>query len=105
MTAARLLICADVCVRLMVEQSCRPGSAVEYALEPLIQWVTHDLFGVSQLASNEKEYASRVLDDPRMPRAMSSIEASVGDIARRTIEQQSELDLCSQATVLRPAPS
>src|SRR5207249_3188730 len=50
-------ICADVCIRVLVDETYDAGPAIEYALEPVVSAATQDLYGVSQLGSSEDEDA------------------------------------------------
>lgn len=54
-------ICADVCIRVIVDSSYNAGSAIEYALEPMMTMATEHLFGVSQIGSGEREEAQCAL--------------------------------------------
>jgi hypothetical protein len=48
-------ICADVCIRALADPQYNVGPAIWYALEPIMQKATEDLFGVSQVAGGDTE--------------------------------------------------
>jgi hypothetical protein len=50
-------ICADVCIRVLVDGAYSPGSAIWYALEPVVTEASVRCFGVSQVGSGESEEA------------------------------------------------
>jgi hypothetical protein len=55
-------ICADVGIRVLVDQGYDAGPAIEYALEPVVSAASEELYGVSQLGtSGEEEEQVRVL--------------------------------------------
>ena len=54
-TAQDCWICADICLRVIVDDTYEAGPAVEYALEPTMAYATEQLYGVSQLGSSDKE--------------------------------------------------
>jgi hypothetical protein len=48
-------ICADVAIRVLVDEAYRAGPAIEYALEPVLSAASEELFGVSQLGTSDEE--------------------------------------------------
>jgi hypothetical protein len=50
-------ICADVCMRVLVDPGYDAGPAIEYALEPVVTTATQELLGVSQAGSGDQEEA------------------------------------------------
>lgn len=65
-------ICADVCMRVLVDPGYDAGPAVHYALEPVMQAVTEELFGVSQVGGGDQEEAQvrAVVGHPRVSGAL-----------------------------------
>ena len=65
-------ICADVCMRVLVDPGYDAGPAIGYALEPVVATATQALFGVSQVGSGDQEEAQvkAVVAHPRAAQAI-----------------------------------
>src|SRR5262249_46346750 len=46
-------ICADVCIRVLVDEGYKAGPAIEYALAPVLSTASEELYGVSQLGTSD----------------------------------------------------
>jgi hypothetical protein len=64
-------ICADVCMRVLVDPGFDAAPVIWYPLEPVIGMTTEELYGVSQLGSTAPEAQLRaVVDHPRVAGAV-----------------------------------
>jgi Protein of unknown function (DUF416) len=66
-------ICADVSIRLLVKPEYDAAPAIYYALEPIFDRVTNELYHVSQVGSSDQE-ASQVEVILNHPRVAESID-------------------------------
>jgi hypothetical protein len=98
-------ICADVCIRLLVDSEYRPGLAVEYALEPVIQQASERLFGFSQVGEgpDEERQLEAILAESDVSLAVEFIMWATDFLAERPAPSEDDLEMVQQrAVVLAP---
>jgi hypothetical protein len=88
-------ICADACVRVLVEDSYTAGVAIEYALEPVVSTASQRLFGVSQVGSGDQEERQirTILADPAVVAAAEYLRWAIATLAERPAPTAEELAL------------
>lgn len=99
-------ICADVGIRVLVDSRYDAGSAIEYALEPIVQAATEELFGVSSLGSgdDEAERTVRILSEPRVARAIDFVSWATEFLRERPTPSAEDLEAVrSRAAIELPA--
>jgi hypothetical protein len=98
-------ICADVCIRIMVDPSYKAGPAVEHALEPVVTVVTEELFGVSQLGTQQptRDSTDAIIAHPRVSTAIAFVQWAFEFLRARPAPRGDDLaQLHSRAAVLAP---
>jgi hypothetical protein len=98
-------ICADVCIRVLVEEDYDAGPVIEYALEPILQHATEYLFGVSQVGSgpHEVEQVQAILAQHEVSRATDFIQWALDLLNDPSPLSESGLQLIRErAAVLQP---
>lgn len=98
-------ICADVCIRILVESAYKAGVAIEYALEPTVNTASEELFGVSQVGSGEHEdqQSDQLLRHPSVVDAVAFVRWAVEYLGPRPSLSADDLNaLRARARVLTP---
>jgi hypothetical protein len=96
-------ICADVAIRVLVQDDYTAGPAIEYALEPALQHASEELFGVSQVGSGpiENEQLEMILAHPSASEAVDFVQWATDYLANRPSPSEDELNLVAdRATAL-----
>jgi hypothetical protein len=100
-------ICGDVGIRVLADPGYRPGGAIWYALEPVLQYATERLFGVLQTGSGpgEDRQTEAVMAQPEVAEAADFLRWAVDHLAGRPALASTDLNTIRQrALVLRPPP-
>jgi hypothetical protein len=86
-------ICADVCIRVLVDSGYDPGPAIEYPLEPIMAAATQELFGVSQVGSGDQEEAQirAIMAHPRVAAAITFCQWATEFLHERPLPTQEDL--------------
>lgn len=99
-------ICADVCIRVLVDADYDASPAIEYALEPVLHNATERLFGVTQVGSGPHEAAQveAILMEPEVSRAIDFIQWAVDVLGDATSLSEDGLkSIAQRASVLQSA--
>ena len=77
-------ICADTAIRALVDPAFAPAPVIAYALEPIIQATTENLFGVSDVGSGDEEAdrVATVFANPRVAAAVDFVRWATEQLAR-----------------------
>lgn len=98
-------ICADVCMRVLVDPGYDAGPAIEYALESAVSRATQELFGVSQVGSGDQEEAqiTAVMGHARVAEAIGFCRWAADFLGQRLSPTGDDLSLVgSNAAALTP---
>lgn len=98
-------ICADVCMRVLVDPGYDAGPAIEYALEPVVSTATQELFGVSQVGGGdqEEEQVRTVMGHPRVAEAIGFCRWAADFLGERPSPAGNDLSrVGTNAAALRP---
>jgi hypothetical protein len=98
-------ICADVCIRVLVDPGYDAGPAIEYALEPAVSRATQELFGVSQVGSGDQEEAqiTAVMGHARVAEAIGFCRWAADFLGQRLSPTGDDLSLVGRnAAALTP---
>lgn len=98
-------ICADVGVRVLVDQDYEAGPAIEYALEPVISAASEELYGVSQVGASdeEEEQVGILLQHRKVAAALEFCWWATGFLRERPSPTEEDLALVSsRASALAP---
>jgi len=104
-TAQDCWICFDVSVRIAVDRAYHPGTAVEYALEPVISAASLRHHGVTQVGSGPDEPAELavVLGDDHVAAAVDFWRWALGRLADREAPTADDaVAVRERALVLQP---
>jgi hypothetical protein len=98
-------ICADVSIRVLVDQGYDAGPAIEYALQPVISAASETLYGVSQLGASdqEQEQVRMLLQHPKVVGALKFCRWATEFLKGRPSPIEHDLALLSsRASALQP---
>ena len=98
-------ISADTAIRLMVDPAFDAAPVIYYALEPIVQATTLDLYGVSDVGSGENEAAmvARVAEDARVMAAVGFLRWAVERLGAEGAEDDELVDqLQARSIALSP---
>jgi len=98
-------ICADIGVRVQVDQSYDAGPAIEYALEPVLSAASEELYGVSQIGASrgEEQQVRRLLQHSKVIAALEFCEWATEFLRDRPSPTEQDLALVSsRASKLAP---
>jgi hypothetical protein len=98
-------ICADVGIRVLVDQGYDAAPAIEYALEPVVSAATEELYGVSQLGTSddEEEQVRALMEHHKVMAALEFCRWATGFLRARLSPTEDDLQkLSSRASVLAP---
>lgn len=87
-------ICADVSIRVIVDDEYDAGPAIEYALEPTLQRATEHIFGISQVGSGEREneQTEAILEDLHVSEAIDFVSWATDYLSTRPAPSPDDLE-------------
>lgn len=104
-TAQDFWICVDVGIRVITDPDYQAGTAIEYALEPIVQQATERLFGVTQLGGGPEEdtQMAAILREADVNAALGFCSWVLGFLTERpTLTEPDLAELTNRASTLTP---
>lgn len=91
-------ICADVGIRILADSHYSAGSAIWYALEPVLHRTSEDLFGVYQVGGGpgQDTKVEAILAQPRVSRAIGFVNWATEFLSEQAAPCGSGLDLVQE---------
>lgn len=96
-------ICADIGIRVLVDEGYNAAPAIEYALEPVLTAESEALYGVSQVGTSNQEDAQirRLLQQPKVAAAFEFVQWAIDFLQGQPMPTEGDLALVSsRAAVL-----
>lgn len=90
-------ICADVGIRVLVDESYNAAPAIEYALEPVLTATSEELYGVSQIGTSDEEEVQirRLLRHSKVAAAFEFVRWATDFLQDRPVPASEDLALVS----------